>query len=72
MFSFGRIYRWFFPERKQIMTQADLEDLDVAVQYPLTMLDQEKFVVEAGELAATSAIFSEGTITLTDGRSLDG
>lgn len=54
------------------MSLADLEDMDVSVEYPLTIFDQEKFVVEDGELVGTTATISEDKITHTIGKPLDG
>jgi len=46
--------------------------MDVAVEYPLTMFDEEKFVVENGELVGTTATISEESITHIPGQQLDG
>jgi hypothetical protein len=54
------------------MSFADLEDMDVSVEYPLTIFDQEKFVVEDGELVGTTATISEDEVTHTIGKPLDG
>jgi hypothetical protein len=73
MFDLSRLLRWFFHYRNnQRMSLADLEDLDVSVEYPLTIFDQEKFVVEAGELVGTTATINEDEITHTIGKPLDG
>jgi len=54
------------------MTLKDLEDMDVSVEYPLTMFDEEKFVVENGELVGTTATISEESITHIPGLHLEG
>lgn len=54
------------------MTLKDLEDMDVAVEYPLTMFDEEKFVVANGELVGTTATISEESITHIPGLQLEG
>jgi len=54
------------------MSQADLEDLDVSVQGPLTEIDQEKFVVKDGEVVGTTAVISVDGVVRTNGRILDG
>src|ERR1700685_802005 len=72
MLDFLRLWRWLFPDRKQRMSQADLEDLDVSVQGPLTKIDQEKFVVKNGEVVGTTAVISADGGRRTNGKSLDG
>lgn len=53
------------------MSLADLEDRDVALHYPLTIFDQGKFVVEAGEsVGITTATISDDEITHTIGKPL--
>jgi len=54
------------------MSQADLQDLDVSVQGPLTEIDQEKFVVKDGEVVGTTAVISADEVTKTKIKSLDG
>ena len=72
MFDFFRIVRWLVPDRRPRLSMGDLEDMDVSLAYPLTYFDQEKFVVEDGELAATAARFYDGEIKNTVGRTLQG
>ena len=71
MFDLLGIWRWIFGSRPQ-MTIKDLEDMDVAVEYPLTVYDEEKFETKDGELAATTATISEESITNIPGPQLDG
>ena len=72
MFGIIRFLRWFFRFRNQGMSLADLEDMDVSVEFPLTLFDQEKFVVENGELVGTTATINEDEITHTIGKPLGG
>src|ERR1700737_4179068 len=67
-----RILRWLFPQRQQGLSRADLEDMDVAVEYPLTLFDLEKFEVKDGELVATTGTIEEGQITPIAGKHLEG
>lgn len=55
-----------------MMSLEDLEEMDVSVEYPLTVFDQEKFVVENGQLVATTATINEEEIVPTDGPTLPG
>ena len=72
MLDIPRLFRWIFRDRNQAMSLEDLETMDVSVEYPLTMFDQEKFVVENGQLVATTATINEDKITDTDGPALEG
>lgn len=54
-----------FKGRNQGMSLADLEDVDA-------LFDQEKFVVENGELVGTTATINEDEITQTTGKPLEG
>lgn len=72
MLDFSQLWRWFFGDREQVMSRSDLEDLDVSVEFPLTMYDQEKFVVEDGELVGTTATIEKDEIIHTNGKPLDG
>ena len=72
MFDFSRLLRWLFPDRRQRLSLADLEDMDVSVHYPLTLLDQEKFVLQDGEVAGTTGIIDSSSITKTNGRDIEG
>jgi hypothetical protein len=72
MFDFSRLLRWFFRDRNQALSLQDLEDMDVSVEYPLTLFDQEKFVVENGQLVATTATINEEQIIPTEGPTLPG
>jgi hypothetical protein len=67
-----RILRWLFPQRQHALSPAALEDMDVAVEYPLTLFDLEKFEVKDGELVATTGTIQEGQITPISGKHLDG
>lgn len=74
MFDWSRLLRWFFSRERnqQGMSLADLEDMDVSVEYPLTIFDQEKFVVENGELVGTTGTINDDEITHTIGKPLGG
>ena len=72
MFDFSRLLRWLFPDRRQRLSLADLEDMDVSVHYPLGLLDQEKFVLQDGEVAGTTGIIDGSSVTKTNGRDIEG
>jgi hypothetical protein len=72
MLNISQLWRWFLGDREPVMSRSDLEDLDVSVEFPLTMYDQEKFVVQDGELAGTTGIIKDDEISHTSGKSLDG
>jgi Trypsin-like peptidase domain len=67
-----QVYRWLFRVRDPRLSPADLEDMDVGFEGPLTLLEHERFVVEGGKFAATAAVFCDGDITRTPGNSIDG
>ena len=72
MFDFSRLWRWLFPDRRQRLSLADLEDMDVSVHYPLSLLDQEKFVLQNGEVAGTTGIIDGNSVKKTNGRDIEG
>lgn len=74
MFDFSRLWRLLSGSRNQGMSVAEREDMDVSVEYPLTMLDEEKFVVDGGELTGTTGLINGGAITgiHIEGKALNG
>ena len=71
MFSSSRLLRFFTP-RNQGLTFADLEDMDVSVEMPLTINEEEKFEVKDGELTATTGTINGADIIQTNGKYLEG
>jgi hypothetical protein len=68
----NHLRRWLFRGREPALAPADLEDMDVSVQGPLTLLDEEKFEIEDGQLVATSGTISDNRIVSTSGKTLNG
>jgi len=63
-----RLVRWASWSRPPGLSMSDLEDLDVGIAFPLTMSEEEKFVVKGGKLTATSGVIRGEQITQTAGK----